>query len=71
MIFRNFSLGECWEIFGLQGGCPFRGGAPKSRGGAEDFCEFCKNVIKKFSKIGWKILSNFSFQCIIVAFMAT
>ena len=56
MIFGNFPLGVGggggggWEIFGLQGGYPFRGGgAPKSRG-AEDFDKFCKNVIEKFFK---------------------
>ena len=37
--FRKFS-----EIFCLQG-------ALKSRGGAEDFDKFCKNVIEKFLKI--------------------
>ena len=32
------------------GGTDSLGGAPKSRG-AEDFDEFCKNVIEKFLKI--------------------
>ena len=50
MIFGNFPLGGGWEIFGIQGGAGPLGGAPKSRG-AEDFDEFCKNVIEKFSNI--------------------
>ena len=50
MIFGNLPLGGGWEIFGLQGGWPFRGELP-NLGGAEDFDEFCKNVIEKFSNI--------------------
>ena len=46
MIFGNFPLGGR-----LRGDWPFIGMAPKSRGGAEDFDEFCKNVIEKFSNI--------------------
>ena len=34
------------------GACPLRGeGASKSRGGAENFDEFCKNVMEKFIRI--------------------
>ena len=45
-----------WKIFVRgkflvrRGAAPL-GGAPKSRGGAEDFDKVCKNVIEKFSKI--------------------
>ena len=52
--FRKFSVRGCWEIFGLQGGWPFRW-APKSRGEGEDFDEFGKNVLEKFSKIEYLI----------------
>ena len=46
VIFGNFPLEGAAGKFLV---C--RDGAPKSRGGAEDFDKFCKNVIEKFSKI--------------------
>ena len=52
MIFRNFPLGGgAGKFLVYRGGWPFRGGAPKSRGGAENFDKFVKNVLEKFSKI--------------------
>ena len=59
MIFGKFPIGEAGKFLVYRGGCRFRG-ALKSRGGAEDFDEFCKNVIEKLSNIQY-ILSNFSF----------
>ena len=32
VIFENFPLGGAGKFFVCRGGCPFRGGAPKSRG---------------------------------------
>ena len=49
MIFGNFQLGGGLGNFWHTGGAGPLGGAPKSRGGAEDFDEFCKNVREKFS----------------------
>ena len=48
MIFENFplgGLGNCWPTVGLA-----FGGLKKLRG-AEDFDEFCKNVLEKSSNI--------------------
>ena len=65
--FRKFSVRGCWEIFGLQGGWPFRG-APKSRGEGEDFKvfksndEFGKNVLEKFSKFSKHSIQFFIFM---------
>ena len=42
----RFSLKRGAEIFLF-----YKGLAPKSRGAAQDFHEFCKNVLEKFSKI--------------------
>ena len=50
MIFRNIPSGGLGNFWSAGGAVPL-GGAPKSRGGAEDFDKFCKNVIEKFSKI--------------------
>ena len=49
--FQKFSEGEegGWGNFGPQWGWPLVG--LQSLGGAEDFDEFCKNVMGKFSKI--------------------
>ena len=50
MIYKKFPFWEGdWKIFGLLGAGPL-GGAQKSRKGAEDFDEFGKNVLEKFSK---------------------
>ena len=61
VIFGNFLLGGCREIFGLQRGCPFRG-APKSRGEGEDPDEFGKNVLEKFSKFSKHSIQFFIFM---------
>ena len=50
MIFGNFPLGGLGN-FWYTGGLALQGEAPKSRGGAEDFDEFGKNVLEKFLKI--------------------
>ena len=51
MIFGNFPLGGGWKIFGIQGGAGPLGEGLQNLGGAEDFDEFCKTVIDRFSKI--------------------
>ena len=51
MIFGNFPLGGGLGNFWSAGGAAPLGGAQKSRKGAEDFDEFGKNVLEKFSKI--------------------
>ena len=49
---QPFLCGKRSYIFYLQGGLALLiCGAPNSRGGAEDFDDFCKNVIEKFLKI--------------------
>ena len=51
MFIANFQLRGLRNSWPTGGAGPL-GGAPKSRGeGAEDFDEFCKNVLEKFSKI--------------------
>ena len=51
MIFGNFLLGGRAGKFLVYMGADPLGKAPKSRGGAEDFDDFGKNVLEKFSKI--------------------
>ena len=41
VIFGNFSLGEGWEFFGIQGGYPLKGGL-QNLGGAETFHKFVR-----------------------------
>ena len=58
VIFWTFPLKGGWEISGLQGGWPFRGGL-QNLWVAEGSDKLCKNVIKKFSNTKY-ILFNFS-----------
>ena len=48
--FLKFSVRGGWEVFGIQGGWPFRGGS-KIQKGAEDFDKFCMNAIEKLWNI--------------------
>ena len=49
MIFVNFPLGGLENFWHTGWAGPL--GGLKNLGGAEDFDEFCKNVIEKFSNI--------------------
>ena len=52
VIFRNLPLGGgLGNFWSAGGGATPLGGGLQNLGGAEDFDNFCKNVIQKFSKI--------------------